>query len=481
MRPPLARVPVGAVALAVTLVLLAVAGRYDYHRDELYFRVLGQHPAWGYIDQPPLTPLLTRLGTILFGDSVWALRVPFALLTGVAAVLAALLAREAGGGRAAQVLAALGVAGGYPISTGHAALTNTPDLVTWLAVLLFVLRLLLRNEPRYWLAVGAVVGVGLYNKHLVVLLLLVVGVGLLAVGPRRVLLSGWLAAGIGLALLIGLPNLVYQVAHGFPQLAMARTLAAHKGADARATLLPLQLALIGPAPVWMAGLWFAWRDRRIRALAVAYPVMVVLLLVMAGQPYYVSGLLLALYAIGCVPVVRWVSGHRGRRAFVAAGVGLWILVALFIALPVLPPAAIAATPVPAANPVVKDGIGWRVYVRQVAAVWRTLPATDRAGAVVVAANYGEAGAIDRYGPALGMPPAYSGQNSLYDLGRPPASATVAVTVGRLPAGVFASCRTQARLDNGVGLDNEEQGLPVAVCRGPRAPWPELWPRFRHLD
>jgi len=177
------------VAAALAVALAATANRYDYHRDELYFRELGRHPAWGYVDQPPLTPLLGRASTAVFGDSVWALRVPSLVAFVAAVIVISLIARELGGGPVAQTLAALGAASSFPLIAGHLLLTVSVDLLVWTAVLLFVIRALRRDEPRWWLAAGVVVGLGLYNKHLIVLLLLGLAAGLLIAGPRRALLS----------------------------------------------------------------------------------------------------------------------------------------------------------------------------------------------------------------------------------------------------------------------------------------------------
>jgi hypothetical protein len=486
-RPPVAWLPVGVIAAGTTTVLLATAGGYDYHRDELYFRLLGQHPAWGYVDQPPFTPLLTRLSIAIFGDTVWAIRIPGALMIGVVAILAALVAREVGAGRLGQSLAALGALTGFPLIAGHITLTATPDLIVWLVVILLAMRALLRDRPRLWLGVGLTVGLGLYNKHLVVLLLLMLAAGLLLVGPRKVLLSPWVYAGMGIALVVGLPNLVYQVVNDFPQLDMAAALARDKGEDARITMLPLQLVMLGVpyVPIWIAGLVTLLRDRRlrpIRALAVTYPLMIVLLLVIAGQPYYTLGLLLAIYAIGCAPVERWLTG-MSRRVLVGAAVVANIAISAIIALPIVPAADLGDTVIPEINQGTRDQIGWQTYVRQVADVYAALPPEDQARAVIVTGNYGEAGAIERYGRASKLPKVYSGQNELYHYGPPPEDKTVAVLVLQEadPGPRFNSCTREARLDNGLGVDNEEQVADVWVCRGPSPSWSQLWPRFQHFS
>jgi hypothetical protein len=471
--------------------LLISAGGYGYHRDELYFRVLGRHLAWGFVDQPPLTPLLTRISIDLFGDSLWAIRTPSALIVGAAAVIAAHVAREAGGGRGAQILAALGLAAAFPLVGGHIISTATPDIIFWLLAALFAMRALLRDQPHYWLAVGVTAGLSLYNKHLIILLLLMLGVGLLAVGPRRVLASPWLWIGTAIALVVGAPNLIYQLTHGLPQLSMAEALADNKGDDSRPQLLPFQIIMLGPpyAPIWIAGLVTLFRNRRlrpIRALAVAYLVMVVVLFVIAGQPYYTIGLQIAIFAIGCVPTVRWLAGHRGRQVLVGAAVVLNIAVSVLVALPVVPLEDLKNTAITEVNQTVPDQIGWPIYVRQVADVYAALPEPDQANAIIITGNYGEYGALDRYGPPYHLPAIYSGQNALYFLGRPAETARVALlivedaTPDRVNRG-FGSCAREAKLDNEVGVDNEEQAATIWVCRDPRDSWAVLWPKFQHYD
>lgn len=484
-RSPLAWKPVGAVAASAAVALLLTINRYDYHRDELYFRMVGQHPKWGYVDQPPFTPLLMRLCIEVFGDTLWAIRLPGVLYVVAAAFLLAYVAREAGGGAVAQTLAASGVLTTFILVATHISITAAPDLLMWLLVILCVMRAMLRGLERYWLLAGLLVGLALYNKHLVILLLLTFAAGLLVLGPRKVLLSRWLWAGLGIALVVGLPNLLYQIANDFPQLDMAAALAENKGEEARITLIPLQLVWLGPlfVPVWIAGIVTLLRDpvlRPIRALGLAYPVMLVLLFVIAGQPYYTLGLLAALFAIGTVPVERRVT----RRWILVAGAAVNAAFAILTSLPVLPIDVMGRTPIPAINQGLSDQIGWPRYVRQVAAVYEALPAQDKPRTVLITGNYGEAGALDRYGRALGLPDVYSGQNELWWLGPPPQSATVVVLVTQgdpSRSTAFGSCEHKADLDNGYGVENEEQTARVFVCRDLTGTWAELWLSFQHFD
>jgi hypothetical protein len=477
---PLFRLHPALASLALAAVLAVLNGRYEYHRDELYFRML--EPAWGYVDQPPLTPMLGQASIAVLGDSMWALRFPSILCMVGVLWIGALLTREFGGGKAAQALCVWGLAfAGVALAFGHQLGTNAVDLLVWTAALLFAVRALLRDAPKWWLAVGVVAGIGLYNKHLIVLLLLSLGVGILIAGPHKVLASKWLWAGAGLALVIGSPNLIYQAQHGWPQLEMASVIAEGDGAENRILLLPFQFLLLGLflVPVWVAGIWALLRRpdwRPVRALAVAYPVLLVITFATGGQFYYPIGLLAALYAAGCVPVAAW-ARSRSRRGLVVAGVALNSAISAVVALPLLPLAAVAQTPIPDMNNSVPDQVGWQTYTDQVAAVAAGLPEDT----VIITSNYGEAGALDRYGEE-DLPPVYSGHNELHEYGPPPASATTVVTVGLTLSRVddfFDECTAAGTLDHGLGIDNEEQGRPIGVCRGPARDWTALWEEFQH--
>ncbi|WP_295692295.1 glycosyltransferase family 39 protein, partial [Lapillicoccus sp.] len=286
-RAPLARRPVGAAMVALAVVLTATSGGYGYHRDELYFRMLV--PAWGYLDQPALTPLLARTMAAVV-DQPWAMRVPATLICVATVLLVALITREVGGGARAQGLAAWGYAfAAFPLVFGHLLLTVTVDLLAWQAVTLRVIRAVLRDDGRAWLWAGVVAGAATWNKLLLAGLVVALVAGLLTVGPRR-LPWRWLLAGAVAGLVIASPNLVYQATNGWPQLAMGRALVT-VNSGARAQVVPFLGLLLGPplVVVWGAGWWALLRRpewRRIRFLAVAFPVLVVLALVSSGQVYY---------------------------------------------------------------------------------------------------------------------------------------------------------------------------------------------------
>lgn len=482
-RPPYAWWPVGLIASAAGLLLLITASDYDYHRDELYFRVLGEHPQWGYADQPPFTPMLVRLGIEMFGDNLWAIRVPAAVLLMLTALVVAAIAREAGGGTAAQALAASAVFGVFPLSSAHVTSTSTPDLLVWAGVLFFVVRALLWGRPWAWLGAGIVAGLGLWNKHLVVLLLVCLAAGLLLAGPRSVLWSRHLWFGVAAALVIGAPNLIYQVVNGFPQAEMAAAIAENKGDESRVMLLPLQFAWLALPPVWIAGLVVLVRDprlRRLRALAVAYPLMLVVVFVVAGQPYYTAGLLLGLHAIGAVAVARWAAGRRGRQLLTGGAALVMSAAAVVSSLPVIPEEDLAGTLPAEVNQTIADQVGWRDYVWQIGTVWAGLSAADKARSVLFTGNYGEAGALDRYGPSLRLPEVYSGHNALHEYGPPPDSKKIVIAVLDTPPEGLGTCAAKTTLRNSSGVENEEVGIRVHVCRMDR-PWSLVWPELQHYD
>jgi hypothetical protein len=310
------------------------------------------------------------------------------------------------------------------------------------------------------------------------------------------------------AAVIWLPNLLWESLHGWPTIEMDRNLRAeHSGLGFAFTFPLIQLLLPNPflAPVWIAGLVAMWREARFRpyrAFALAYPVLFVLLIVLIpDRPYYMAPLYVILLAAGAVVIEGVVVGERrllseraprrrllwrSRNAAV-----VWSLVALVlllpIALPVLSPAALGKVPLQNVNYNLGETVGWPQFVSAVAQVYRSIPPTDRAPAVVFTSNYGEAGAIDRYGPALGLPPAFSGHNSFWWWGppRPPGGKSVTIVVGSYPRSyllqLFTNVRLASTFRNPWGVDDDEQGQLIWICSGQLASWSSLWPSLRHYD
>ena len=382
-RKPFAWAVVLPVALLELVVQVAFANGYGYHRDELYFRTAGQHPAFGYDDQPPLTPLLGRVSEALFGETPRGLRVLSAVAVAVVIVLVALLARELGAGRAGQLVAAASTAASaFGVIVGHLLSTTTFDLLLWVAVVLVVAMILGGRDPRLWVVVGVLVGVGLQNKHLILLLVLALGVGL-ALDRRlgEVLRSPWLWLGAALALLLWAPNLLWQATHGWPQLELAEDIRQDEAGESRATLVPFQLLAVGPVlvPILAGGLWALLRDpglRPGRAIGIAYPALLVLLFAVGAKPYYATPLLVCLLAPGGVVVERWLRTSL-RAVLVGAAIVLTAATSLVIGLPVVPVEDLHSTPVADVNEDAIETVGWPALVRTVADV-RSLAERGRA-------------------------------------------------------------------------------------------------------
>ena len=487
---PIARVPLLVLCGVLVLALALTSGRYGYHRDELYFIAAGAHPALGYPDQPLLTPLLARAMDLLAPGSLLVLRAPAMLASGATTILTGLIAREAGGSRRAQLIAAsCWAAAAVCLVTGHFLTTTTYDVCLTAVVSLMICRVLRRGEPRWWLGAGALLGVGLLNKSLIGVVVLSVVAAMAVAGPRHALRSRWLLAGGALGVLGGLPYLAWQAEHGLPQRALAKAIAANGAEGGRAGFIPFQLVLIGPLllPVWAAGLIDLTRNparRALRCFALAYFALIPIFIVTGGKAYYIAGLYPVLLAVGAVRVDQWLSQRRFRLLGFLGAVLATAAINAVIGLCLLPVRDLQGSVVMALNPDAGEMVGWPRFTATVADVFHSIPAPERARAVIFTSNYGEAGAIAHFGSADGLPYPYSGHNGWTFWGPPPNSMTIVVSVGigeREAHQDFTGCRVAARIDDGVGLHNNEQGEPVWLCTGETAPWSSLWRRLRHFN
>lgn len=476
-----------ALSLALVVLLSVAAVGYGYHRDELYFIVIGADPAWGYVDQPPLVPLLTHAMASLT-DWLWLFRLPASLAAGGTVLLTGLLARELGAGRGGQVLAAACTAvAAITLGAGHLMGTTIFDILAWSLVTWAVVVGTVRDE-RLWLVAGAAAGVGLQVKSLMGFLLVALAVGVVLAGPRRLLRSPWLWGGATVALLLWLPNALWQQANGWPQLELARAISdGSSGTSAdRWVFLPFQLVLVSPflAPVWLAGLWRLLRDPRLRAwrfLGVAYLVLLVVFLATGAKPYYLAGLFPVLLAAGAEPVLAWVRGRPRGPALVGGAMAASLVVASVLFLPAVPEQALTDTPVVAVNYDAGETVAWPRFARVVAGVRAELVVgRNSEETAVLASNYGQLGALARFTPDV---PVYSGHNALWSAGPPPESVRTVVAVGFEKATLrawFDSVRPVGRFDNGLDLDNDEQGARFFVCTRRLGTWTAIWPQLRRL-
>ena len=481
---------VAAPVVAVLVGLLALANRYGFHRDELYFIESMDHPAWGYVDNPPLTPAIGWLSRQVFGDTLLGLRVLPAVEIAALVVVVALIARELGGDRRAQVLAAvIAATSAVFLAVGHLLTTPTFEALVTCVILLGLCRIVRTGNQRWWIGIGIAVGVGLENKYTLLLALASLAVAALFTGTWRRLLSGWTFAGAAIALVIWLPQLLWQFDHDWPQLDFARTLAEEEGGENRATLVPFQLLIVGPplAPIVIAGLWALWRRpswRPVRFVPVGYVVLLVVLLVTGGKGYYAAGVFGALVAAGSIATIDWVD--RGsvavRRSVLGVALVANALVGAVITLPILPERFVDG-PIGDLNEDTKETIGWPAFVDQVAAAVDEESAAVRAQIVIVTSDYGTAGAIDRLGAEHGLGPAYSMHNSYPDFRRPPDRVAPVLVVGDAGANSewFDGCERVATIETPGEIDNEINGMAVRRCAGPAEPWPDLWPKMRRLS
>ena len=500
--PPFATGPVVGLAVAASALLAVFASRYGYHRDELYFLSASHHLDFGYVDQPPVAVLVAWLARVAGENTVWGLRMVPALVSGGIVVLTGAMARELGGSRFAQGFASLCAMTGGLLVVGHLEGPTVYDVFVWVVTSWLVLRILRTGDDRLWLAVGAVVGVGLEAKNTIGLLLAGLAIGLVVQRQSRIVRSPWLWAGVALALVLWTPNLIWQAANGWPTLAMDANLRAEHSGLGYAIKYPLITVLalgLFVAPVWMSGAWALWRDARwarYRAFAIAFAFgFVVLWIVIPDRFYYQFGIFPVLLAAGALVTEQVADGTRSffraeprrRMLWRSRGwaVGLVIgsgVVMLPLALPVLPESALATVPLQKANYNLGEEIGWQDLTRQVANVWRSLPRSERSSVVILTQNYGEAGAIDRYGRDFGLPRPFSGHNSFWSWGPPHPERGTTIAIGYDASALdsyFGQCTLAARVHNRANVDNEENGHPITICTEQRAPWSAIWSHFKH--
>ena len=334
------------IAVLLVALELAVSARYGFLQDEMYFIVAGHHLAFGYVDQPPLTPLVNRI-TGIFGVNPTAVRIVPALAGGLVVVAAAKFAALFGAGRFGRVLAAL-VTACTPLvlALAHLGITEALDLLAWTAVLLGVVLALWRHQPRWWLGAGIAAGLGLEDNNLMLLLLITLAAGIVCSRYRPVLRTRWPWLGAGIAAVIWAPNVIWQATHGWPQLAMASAL--HESGSTPtdyAAGVPAQLVFAGllVIPVVIAGYVRLWRTAELRFLAVTCTLLVIYVVVwVPGRQYYAEGTVAVVVAAGSVAAEGWVARARPARRRLRTGI---LVAAPVVGMAVLLPAVLPIVPV----------------------------------------------------------------------------------------------------------------------------------------
>jgi len=504
---------------------LACAARYGWFRDELYYVACARRLAFGYVDHPPLVAVVARASLVLFGDSIVGLRLFAATAAGLLVVVAAALARSMDGGRAAEGIAALAVAvAPYDLVVGHVFTMNALEPLVWGGLALVVTRTLAdldeaggahgsgtasalgaaTRKRLLWL--GPIVGLGILGKHSASWPVAALALGLLVSPARRVLWQWETGIAALIALVLVLPHVVWQIQHGFPTREFARAALAGKNEPYGPAGLVAQLVqLFHPllVPLWLAGLasLLAGMRGRFRPLGIALLLLVGLVFATQAKVYYLGPAWTWLFAAGAVAFERLALPTLRRRRLLLAYLVLVVLggaALLPAAVPVLPIASFQAyaralgglgeqrtgeVMESAALPqLYADMFGWPELARTVERVVADLAPEERAGAVIVAANYGEASAIEHLG--RGLPPVVSGDNAWWLWGPPPGrpSPEVVVWVGKRDTSrLAASCgelEEVARADHPLARADERH-LPIHVCRRPVPSLVEAWPGLKH--
>ena len=519
-------VPIG-FALTACVVHFLFNGGYGYFRDELYYAACGQHLAWGYVDQAPLVAVAARLSRILFGESLRALRFFPALSSGAKIILTGWIVHELGGRRYAQVLAgaAMLLCPIY-LTMDNFLSMNAFEPVLWMLCVAIALRIIQTGQQRLWLLFGVVAGIGILNKHSTLLFGFAFFLSLLVTRQRRLLQNIWVWAGALIAFAIFLPNLLWEIKNHWPTPEILRNVDQYKNAHISwLGFIGQQALLIHPlaTPICLAGLWyFLWsrEGREYRFLGWTYVFILLELLILRGRIYYLAPAYPMLFSAGSVAIESWIDArrraplvypefrrgapsstmeHRGRswnwvKTLILAPLVVGGVVAAPLAIPILPLDAAAAyanfwdvnrvqvevEPSGKLPQLFADMMGWQEQVDVVAGVFHSLPADDQPKAAILAKNYGQAGAIEYFGPLYGLPRPISGHNNYYLWGPRQNTGEVVISVG-IPIEklqpLFDHIELAATIQNEYAIP-EENNVPVYICREPKMTLQKAWPQLK---
>ncbi len=498
---------VAGIAAASFVLHMIFNNRYGYFRDEFNYIICGRHLTWGYVDQPPLVPVLSRMFLAVFGESLRAVRLMPVLAMSSTIVLSGLIARELGGKRFAVVLTALAVLiAPIYLSNGSLLTSNCLEPLLWMGCVYFAILAAKRDQPRCWLRFGVVAGIGLQEKYSIGVLGFAIVVGLLLTGQRRFLLNKWMWLGGGAAFLIFLPNLLWNVAYHWPFVELMRNIKA-SGRDV--VLSPWQyfsqqILLIHPvsALIWITGVIAFLAARRFkpyRFLGFAYLFSFAVFVILKGKNYYLAPIYPVYLAAGCIVIDDAINRFRQGWRWLKPVIAVLLLAggAVFapLVVPILPieqfvtymqrlPIKVPRTEHSHMRAVLPqhyaDQFGWDEIVDEVVVAWNKIPNEERKDCAIFAQDYGQAGAIDFLGPKYGLPPALSGHQSWFLWG---------------PRGYSGNCLI-ALDDNretleglfehvdfvGTSRDNPyalERQIPVFICRGAKfGSLAQLWPSLK---
>jgi 4-amino-4-deoxy-L-arabinose transferase-like glycosyltransferase len=486
------------LAAARVLFHLLTNGQYGFHRDELQTLDDARHLDWGFVAYPPVTPLIGRLELALFGTWLVGFRFFAAIAVSAGMVLTGLIAKGLGGNRPAQVLAAV-AAGIAPMSLVQGAVLQyvSFDYLWGVTAIYFLVRLVNSDDPRWWVPIGAILGLGMETRYTIGFLALGIVGAVLLTPLRKHLLSKWLWLGVAASVLLFLPNVLWQVRHHFISLEFLSYLHARDSRQGRYHGFyreQLQIcANLATAPLVLLGLWFYFvkqEGRRYRALGWVFVVSFTLFALFGSRSYYTAPLYPMLLAAGSVLFANWMASLRPLWSK-AAYATQWSLIVIggiaFILLltPVAPFGSAVWKVSSKMHDQFREEIGWPDLAHTVAHVYGSLSLDERARTGILTGNYGEGGALNLYGPVLGLPPAMTLTNSFWYRTFDPRQPQTVIVVGfdlDEAQELFASCAIAAKNTNAVNVENEESRdhPDILVCRNLKMPWPEYWAKHRRF-
>ena len=505
---PLPRLATGIlIALCAVKLLLhffTSLRRYGYFRDELYYLDMARHLDWGYVDAAPLVAVYAKIA-LWMGGSLAALRIIPALAGAALIALTMLIARELGGGRYAQFLAGLCIllCPGVMILDNFLSM-NAFEPLFWMACIWVVTRILRTGNSKLWLWFGLLAGLGLENKHSTLSFGFAVTVALLLTHHRREFAKPWIWIAGGIAIALFLPNLIWQIRHHFPTI---EDLANVRREGKNVILGPVvffkeQILAMQPIllPVWIAGLVWFLRDRRWRVLGLSFVVFFVLMEVAHGKSYYVFPMYPMLFAGGAVVIETWLANSAGwKRTTAHSAVVAIIVLASLPLLPMmtwmLPPERLLAYQTslgfkPAKEEVhhesllpqaIADQFGWPEMAQEVAGIYNSLPSEDRVQTGIWAGNYGEAGAINMFGPQYGLPHAYSRHQNHWYWGPPPQVYKNLIVIQWDLDDVRDNCTSFDAFDHYQRFGMGEENRPIYLCRGVKFNIQQVWSHSHHWN
>ncbi len=486
------------LGLGLFLLHMFTNNQYGFHQDELVVLDNANNLDWGFIEYPPLTPFLARIELTLFGLSLVSARVFSALAFSIVLVLTGLMARELGGRRPAQILAALAVSiAPFALIQGALIQYVNFDFLWSVLIAYLMIRLLKSEDPRWWIPIGIVIGLGMMTKYAMVMFVAGLVGGVLLTAARRYLWSPWLWGGVALSLLIFLPNLIWQIRHDFISLEFLSSI--HERdieigrADSYLIDQFISSANIVVIPLWIAGLYYYFfreDGRRFRMIGWMYVIPFLIYLVTRGRGYYLASAYPMLIAAGAVFWERWPASPAPskiisvfRPSWIALGIGAIFAGAL--ALPIAPVNSAWWNVVGEVHDTFTEQIGWHDMVATVADIYEGLPEDEKAQAGILAAENDEAAALNLYGPQYGLPKAISGSDTFWlrGYGDPPPETLIIVGHTRSDVdSAFEQCKVAGTITNPYGVENDLRDPPtIYICREPRWPWPELWKKVKRYS